>query len=67
MLESKDLQSADIFCVPARAYIEAMASGNYSCWMYSLKMVNPKIDEIKEGLKKILLDENLRQTLVSNM
>ncbi len=87
-IESKDLpnylQSADIFCVPARyqgfsrAYIEAMASGcavvttPAGCTHEIIEngitgmIVNPKIDEIKEGLKKVLLDENLRQTLVSN-
>lgn len=87
-IESKNLpnylQSADIFCVPARyqgfsrAYIEAMASGcavvttPAGCTHEIIEngitgmIVNPKIDEIKEGLKKVLLDENLRQTLVSN-
>ena len=87
-IESKDLpnylQSADIFCVPARyqgfsrAYIEAMASG---CAVVTTPagctpeiiangvtgmIVEPTIDDIKEGLKKVLVDENLRKTFVSN-
>jgi glycosyltransferase involved in cell wall biosynthesis len=87
-IESKDLpnylQSADIFCVPARyqgfsrAYIEAMASG---CTVVTTPagctpeivengvtglIVEPNISDIKQGLKKVLNDENLRKTFVSN-
>ena len=87
-IESKDLpnylQSADIFCVPARyqgfsrAYIEAMASGCVvvttpaGCTPEIVEngvtgmIVEPIINNIKEGLKKVLADENLRKTFVSN-
>lgn len=87
-IESKDLpnylQSAHIFCVPARyqgfsrAYIEAMAAGcvvvttSAGCTPEIIKndltgvIVKPKVCEIKDGLKKVLVDENLRNFLVSN-